>query len=76
LTVRKTALLCYGLTAVYSVAGIVIGLLSVTPAIIGCAALVIVSAMAAWKKGYLKMSGLRGVNPQNSPNHSTCNRID
>lgn len=76
LSVRKTVTLCYGLTAVYSVAGLVIGLLPVTFAIIVCAAVVLVSALAVWKKGYLKMTGLRGSALKNSPHHSAGNRID
>jgi UDP-GlcNAc:undecaprenyl-phosphate GlcNAc-1-phosphate transferase len=63
LSVRKTVALCYGLAAVYSAAGIVIGLLPIRYAITGCAAVVLVSAIAVWKKGYLKMTGLRGSKP-------------
>jgi UDP-GlcNAc:undecaprenyl-phosphate GlcNAc-1-phosphate transferase len=76
LSVRKTVALCYGLTAVYAVAGLVIGLLPIFAAVAVCAAVVLVSALAVWKKGYLKMTGLRGTAPQNSPHHSAGNRVD
>jgi len=76
LSVRKTVALCYGLTGLYAVLGLVVGLLPITFAIVVCAAVVLVSALAVWKKGYLKMTGLRGSAPQNSPHHSAGNRID
>ncbi len=63
LSVRKTVALCYGLTALYAVVGIIVGLLPILAAAVVCAAVVFVSALAVWKMGYLKMTGLRGANP-------------
>jgi UDP-GlcNAc:undecaprenyl-phosphate GlcNAc-1-phosphate transferase len=76
LSVRKTVALCYGLTALYAIMGLIVGLLPMLTAVAICAAVVFVSAFAVWKKEYLKMTGLRGANPQNSPHHSTGNRVD
>ncbi|MFH1370592.1 MAG: MraY family glycosyltransferase [Planctomycetota bacterium] len=76
LSVRKTVGFCYGLTALYAVVGIIVGLLPILAAVAVCAAVVFVSALAVWKKGYLKMAGLRGEVPQNSTHHSAGHRID
>jgi UDP-GlcNAc:undecaprenyl-phosphate GlcNAc-1-phosphate transferase len=76
LSVRKTVALCYWLTALYAVVGLIVGLLPILAAVAVCAAVVLVSAFAVWKKGYLKMTGLRGVNPQNSSHHSAGHRVD
>lgn len=76
LSVRKAVSLCYGLTALYAIAGLVVGLLPILAAVTVCATVVLVSALAVWKKGYLKMTGLRGTNPQNSSHHSASHRID
>jgi UDP-GlcNAc:undecaprenyl-phosphate GlcNAc-1-phosphate transferase len=76
LSVRKTVWLCYGLTALYAVTGLVVGLLTVTFAIIIYAAVIIISAMAVWKKGYLRMTGLRGTVPHNLSNHPPGYGVD
>ncbi len=76
LSLRKTVGLCYGLTAVYATTGVIIGMLPKLAAIAVCAVVLLVSALAVWKKGYLKMTGLRGSNPQNSSHHSAGNRVD
>jgi len=76
LSVRKAVSLCYGLTAVYAIMGLIVGLLPILAAVAVCAGVVLVSALAVWKKGYFKMTGLRGTNPQNLPHHSAGNRVD
>jgi UDP-GlcNAc:undecaprenyl-phosphate GlcNAc-1-phosphate transferase len=76
LSLNKTVWTCYGLTAVYAITGILIGMLPIFAAVAVCSAAVLVSALAVWKKGYLKMTGLRGTVQQNSPNHSAGNRVD
>lgn len=65
LSIRKTVALCCGLTAMYAVVGLVVVLLSIFAAVVVCAVTVLVSAFAVWKKGYLKMTGLRGTTPPN-----------
>jgi UDP-GlcNAc:undecaprenyl-phosphate GlcNAc-1-phosphate transferase len=60
LTLRKTVNLCYGLAALYALVGLVVGLLPVWGAVIVCVMTVLVSVLVVWKKGYLKMTGLRG----------------
>lgn len=60
LSLRKTVWLCYGLTALYTITGVIVGMLPIFAALAVCAVVVIVSVIAVWKKGYLKMTGLRG----------------
>ncbi len=73
LSLRKTVNLCYGLAAIYAVVGLAVGLLSVLGAVVVCAAIVLVSALVVWKKGYLKMAGLRGTPPKHRSDLSNTN---
>jgi UDP-GlcNAc:undecaprenyl-phosphate GlcNAc-1-phosphate transferase len=68
---EKTVNLCYGLTAVYALAGLVVGMLPLAAAVVVCAVVVLVSTMVVWRKGYLKMAGLRGAVPQNQRSQSS-----
>jgi len=60
LSIRKAVSVCYGLTVVYGLVGLVIGILPLLSALIMCAAAVLISAAVVWRKGYLNMTGLRG----------------
>ena len=59
----KTVRLCYGLAALYSIAGLVISQMPPLWAFLACLAVAGVSLFVTWKKGYFKMAGLRGVVP-------------
>jgi UDP-GlcNAc:undecaprenyl-phosphate GlcNAc-1-phosphate transferase len=60
LSLRKTVNLCYALSAVYALAGLAISRMPLVWAIVACAAIAAVSLFIVWRRGYLKMSGLRG----------------
>jgi hypothetical protein len=60
---KKTVVLCYFLTALYAFIGVVLALttsIRTIYAVFVYAAVFLVSAVIIWKKGYLKMEGLRG----------------
>ncbi|MGD9110407.1 MAG: hypothetical protein PVG93_05660, partial [Phycisphaerales bacterium] len=63
---RKTVMICYALSAFYAVFGVVMAVttsIRTVYTIFLYAALFIVSGLFVWKKGYLKMEGLRGKIP-------------
>ena len=63
---RKTVMICYVLSAFYAIFGITMAVntsIRTVHTIFLCAALFIVSGLIIWKKGYLKMEGLRGKVP-------------
>ncbi len=64
MSLRKTIHYSYALTALYAFFGLVISRLNAPAAGVVCVAVVIVSAFVAWRKGYLKMQGLRGMAPK------------
>ncbi len=59
-SLRKTVKMCYGISAVYAACGIIMSQLRPMWTIISFAVIVIASAIIVWKKGFLKMEGLRG----------------
>jgi UDP-GlcNAc:undecaprenyl-phosphate/decaprenyl-phosphate GlcNAc-1-phosphate transferase len=59
-TLKKTVLTCYAISAAFAACGILMGLLRPVYAIIAFGVIVTVSALVIWKKGFLKMQGLRG----------------
>ena len=64
---KKTVAISYLLTAFYAVFGVVMGVttkIRTVYAFFIYAALFILSGLIIWKKGYLKMEGLRGKMPQ------------
>jgi len=63
---KKTVLMCYAISAGFAVCGILIGLLRPVYAIIAFGIIVVVSALVVWKKGFLKMQGLRGAIQNNT----------
>jgi len=60
---RKTVIICYFLAALYALTGVCLGVVTAIRTIYAIFLYVIVfliSAVVIWKKGYLKMEGLRG----------------
>lgn len=57
---RKTVLVCYLLAAMYAVIGLVMSQIRTRYAVIVYIGVFVVSALVIWKKGYLKMEGIRG----------------
>jgi UDP-GlcNAc:undecaprenyl-phosphate GlcNAc-1-phosphate transferase len=61
ISLKKTVLICYLLAATYAVIGLAMSQIRTRYAVIAYLLVIIVSALVVWKKGYLKMEGLRGV---------------
>ncbi len=57
---KKTVKMCYGISAVYAACGIIMSQLRPMWILISFATVVIASAVIVWRKGFLKMEGLRG----------------
>jgi UDP-GlcNAc:undecaprenyl-phosphate/decaprenyl-phosphate GlcNAc-1-phosphate transferase len=57
---KKTVALCYLLTAIYALIGLAMSQIRTRYAAIIYLLVFIISAVVVWKKGYLKMEGLRG----------------
>jgi UDP-GlcNAc:undecaprenyl-phosphate GlcNAc-1-phosphate transferase len=72
ITLRKTVNLCYVLAAVYGLAGLAVSRMPTFWAIVACGIIAAVSALVVWRKGYLKMTGLRGT-PLKSAPHTDSN---
>jgi UDP-GlcNAc:undecaprenyl-phosphate/decaprenyl-phosphate GlcNAc-1-phosphate transferase len=59
-SLKKSVLICYGLAGMYAAIGIAMSQIRTRYAFFVYLAVVIISAMVIWKKGFLKMEGLRG----------------
>ena len=57
---KKTVAFCYGLAGVYAVIGLVMSQIRTRYALAVYIVVSVVSGFVVWKKGYLKMEGLRG----------------
>jgi UDP-GlcNAc:undecaprenyl-phosphate GlcNAc-1-phosphate transferase len=57
---RKTVAICYGLAGLYALIGLAMSQIRTRYAAGVYVVTVIVSALVVWKKGYLRMEGLRG----------------
>ncbi|UCG48875.1 MAG: undecaprenyl/decaprenyl-phosphate alpha-N-acetylglucosaminyl 1-phosphate transferase, partial [Phycisphaerales bacterium] len=58
---KKTVKICYGLAGVYALIGLAFSIrIRARYALIVYVAVFVVSAIAVWRKGFLKMEGLRG----------------
>jgi UDP-GlcNAc:undecaprenyl-phosphate GlcNAc-1-phosphate transferase len=57
---KKTVAICYGLAGIYAAIGVAMSQIPTRFALIVYVVVLIVSGLAVWKKGYLKMEGLRG----------------
>lgn len=57
---KKTVAICYGLAGVYAAIGLIMSQIRTRYAAIVYVMVFVISALVVWKKGYLKMQGLRG----------------
>ena len=57
---KTTVAICYGLAAVYAAIGLVMSQIRTRYALVVYIAVFVASGIVVWKKGYLKMEGLRG----------------
>lgn len=57
---KKTVAICYALAGIYAVIGLVMSQIRTRYAAVVYVCVFVVSAIIVWKKGYLKMEGLRG----------------
>ncbi len=64
MSVKKTVALCCCLAGIYVLAGLLGSWMKMGQAIIFYAAIFVISAVVVWRKGYLKMRGLRGATRQ------------
>jgi len=60
MTLKKTVAICYGLAGIYALIGVVMSQIRTRYALVVYIVVSICSAYVVWKKGYLKMEGLRG----------------
>jgi UDP-GlcNAc:undecaprenyl-phosphate GlcNAc-1-phosphate transferase len=61
---KKTVAICYMLAGVYAVIGLVMSQIRTWYAACVYVVVFVVSGLVVWKKGYLKMEGLRGAIPE------------
>ena len=57
---KKTVAICYGLAGMYAIIGLVMSQIRTRYALIVYIVVFVASGIVVWKKGYLKMEGLRG----------------
>jgi len=60
MTLKRTVAICYGLAGIYALIGVVMSQIRTRYALVVYIVVSICSAYVVWKKGYLKMEGLRG----------------
>ena len=61
---KRTVTVCYALAGVYAVIGLIMSQIRTRYAAIVYVFVFVISGIVVWKKGYLKMEGLRGVIPK------------
>ncbi len=61
---NRTVAICYGLAGMYAVIGLAMSQIRTRYAAVIYILVFLVSALLVWRKGYLRMEGLRGVVPQ------------
>jgi UDP-GlcNAc:undecaprenyl-phosphate GlcNAc-1-phosphate transferase len=61
---KKTVTLCYGLSSVYVCMGLIMSQMGTAASVLLASCVVIVSSAVVWRKGFLKMTGLRGAIPE------------
>jgi UDP-GlcNAc:undecaprenyl-phosphate/decaprenyl-phosphate GlcNAc-1-phosphate transferase len=66
---ERTVAICYGLAGLYALLGVAASQIRTRYAAVVYLVVVSTSALTVWRKGYLKMQGLRGVVPDKTP---TC----
>jgi len=57
---KRTVAICYGLAGMYAIIGLVMSQIRTRYALIVYIVVFVASGIVVWKKGYLKMEGLRG----------------
>jgi len=57
---KKTVAICYGLAGVYALIGLVMSQIRTRYALVVYIVVFVVSGIVVWRKGYLKMEGIRG----------------
>ena len=57
---KRTVTICYALAALYALIGLAMSQIKTRYALIVYVIVFVVSGIVVWKKGYLKMEGLRG----------------
>lgn len=57
---KKTVAICYALTAMYAILGLGLAFIRARYAVVIFAAIFVISVIVVWRKGFLKMEGLRG----------------
>jgi UDP-GlcNAc:undecaprenyl-phosphate GlcNAc-1-phosphate transferase len=57
---KKTVTICYLLTAIYAVIGLAMSQIRTRYAIVVYFGVFVASGLVVWRRGYLKMEGLRG----------------
>ena len=60
ISLKRTVAICYGLAAMYALIGVIMSQVRSRYALIVYIPVFIASGIVVWKKGYLKMEGLRG----------------
>lgn len=60
---KRTVVICYGIAGLYAMIGLVMSQIRTRYAAVVYVLVFLVSALAVWRKGYLRMEGLRGVVP-------------
>ena len=63
---KRTVAICYGLAGFYALLGVAASQIRTRYAAVVYLVVVTASALIVWRKGYLKMHGLRGVIPEKS----------
>jgi UDP-GlcNAc:undecaprenyl-phosphate GlcNAc-1-phosphate transferase len=63
-SLKKTVALCYGLSSVYVFVGLIMSQVGLGASIILAGCVVTASGIVVWRKGLLKMTGLRGSVPK------------
>jgi UDP-GlcNAc:undecaprenyl-phosphate GlcNAc-1-phosphate transferase len=60
---KKTVGLCYGLSSLYVCMGLIMSQMGLAGSVLVASSVVVASAFVVWRKGFLKMTGLRGTVP-------------
>ena len=61
---KRTVVICYGIAGLYAAIGLAMSQIRTRYAAVVYILVFLVSALAVWRKGYLRMEGLRGVVPR------------
>jgi len=64
ISLNGTVAICCNLAGVYVLIGLVMSRMRIIHALIVCIVVFVVSSIVVWKKGFLKMEGLRGAIPE------------